>query len=180
MPSAPIGWDRVISPRSTALPISALKRLFRTEASGVFAAVSPHSATIAPWWITITAIDPMCCDHSSACFILSVDHPALRARHAPRRRLGSYLQRRQGWSSPTKARRRLRSSAASFAPSPASAADHEIVSFEQTDDERRFNVMRVPNLEDFRRQHLTGSNGLSPPRPALRRSSVTMTCCASD
>jgi hypothetical protein len=62
MPSAPIGWDRAISPRSTALPISGLKRLFRTEASGVFAAVSPHSATTEPWWITITAVDPMCSD----------------------------------------------------------------------------------------------------------------------
>ena len=67
MPSAPIGWERSISPRSTAIPISALSRLLRTEASGVLADVSPHSATTAPRCTTITAVEPMRCDH---CFRL--------------------------------------------------------------------------------------------------------------
>ena len=90
MPSAPIGWERSISPRSTAIPIRALSRLLRTEASGVLADVSPHSATTAPRCTTITAVEPMRCDHCSAFASLLADHPAAsgstRSQAAPGKR----------------------------------------------------------------------------------------------
>ena len=90
MPSAPIGRERSISPRSTAIPINALSRLLRTEASGVLADVSPHSATTAPRCTTITAVEPMRCDHCSAFASLLADHPAAsgstRSQAAPGKR----------------------------------------------------------------------------------------------
>src|SRR2546430_1420010 len=75
MPSAPIGCDRFTWPRSTALPISALSTLLRTEASGVLAAVSPHCATTAPRCTTITAVEPICRDQASAFASFSRDQP---------------------------------------------------------------------------------------------------------
>src|SRR5215510_14237015 len=77
MPSAPIERERSICPRSTALPIRALSKLLRTDASGVLAVMSPHSATTTPRCTTITAVDLIAFDHASAFSSFNADHPAL-------------------------------------------------------------------------------------------------------
>ena len=48
MPSWPSVLSSEILPSATAMPISALSKLLRTEASSVRLVVSPHSPTTAP------------------------------------------------------------------------------------------------------------------------------------
>ena len=75
MPSWASVLSREILRSATAMPIKALSRLLRTDASSVRLAVSPHSATTAPRWTTMKAVEWICFDQSCTSASAASDQP---------------------------------------------------------------------------------------------------------
>lgn len=59
----------------SAIPISALSKLLRTDSSSNRAEVSPHSATTTPWWTIIRVVEWWWLDQACSSARPAFDHP---------------------------------------------------------------------------------------------------------
>src|ERR1700733_2048735 len=77
--SSTFNCSRVLSKEiflaETAIPISALSKLLRTDSSSNRAEVSPHSATTTPWWTIIRVVEWCWLDQACSSARPAFDHP---------------------------------------------------------------------------------------------------------